>query len=84
MVYNQSDECIDRGARQGVAEMKAATATLAMAATTALHHTRHQHPPLPPPSCCRFVPPTYQVLFANVVALVWNVYFSFATRPKTA
>jgi hypothetical protein len=32
----------------------------------------------------RFVPPTYQVLFANMVALVWNVYFSFATRPKAA
>lgn len=32
----------------------------------------------------RFVAPTYQVLFANMVALVWNVYFSFATRPKAA
>jgi hypothetical protein len=32
----------------------------------------------------RFVPASYQVLFANMVALVWNVYFSFATRPKTA
>lgn len=32
----------------------------------------------------RFVPPAYQVLFANVVALAWNVYFSWATRPKTA
>jgi hypothetical protein len=30
----------------------------------------------------RFVAPTYQVLFANMVALLWNVYFSFATRPK--
>jgi hypothetical protein len=28
------------------------------------------------------VPATYQVLFANMVALLWNVYFSFATRPK--
>jgi hypothetical protein len=28
------------------------------------------------------VAPTYQVLFANMVALLWNVYFSFATRPK--
>eukprot|EP00882_Tetradesmus_deserticola_P002924 GHRQ01003107.1.p1 GENE.GHRQ01003107.1~~GHRQ01003107.1.p1 ORF type:complete len:333 (+),score=75.77 GHRQ01003107.1:397-1395(+) len=32
----------------------------------------------------RFVPAQYQVLFSNVVALAWNVYFSFATRPKTA
>ncbi|KAF8057927.1 Serine/threonine-protein phosphatase PP1 isozyme 1 [Scenedesmus sp. PABB004] len=32
----------------------------------------------------RFVPPANQVLFANVVALAWNVYFSFATRPKAA
>jgi hypothetical protein len=36
------------------------------------------------PRCDRFVAPTYQVLFANMVALVWNVYFSFATRPKAA
>ncbi|WIA15471.1 hypothetical protein OEZ85_002111 [Tetradesmus obliquus] len=32
----------------------------------------------------RFVPAQYQVLFSNVVALAWNVYLSFATRPKTA
>lgn len=32
----------------------------------------------------RFVPADYQVLFANVVALAWNVYFSWATRPKEA
>ncbi len=30
----------------------------------------------------RFVPPQHQLLFANVTALVWNVWFSFLTRPK--
>lgn len=30
----------------------------------------------------RFVPVPYQVLFSNLVAVAWNVYFSFATRPK--
>ena len=28
----------------------------------------------------RFVPVHHQVLFANVVALVWNTYLSFATN----
>eukprot|EP00878_Enallax_costatus_P004647 GHUV01004894.1.p1 GENE.GHUV01004894.1~~GHUV01004894.1.p1 ORF type:complete len:314 (+),score=67.32 GHUV01004894.1:89-1030(+) len=32
----------------------------------------------------RFVPVNYQVLFSNLVAVAWNVYFSFATRPKEA
>lgn len=32
----------------------------------------------------RFVAPQHQLLFANVTALVWNVWFSFLTRPKTA
>jgi len=32
----------------------------------------------------RYVPPTLQVGFSNVVALAWNVYFSFATRPRPA
>jgi hypothetical protein len=32
----------------------------------------------------RFVPPQHQLLFANVTALVWNVWFSFLTRPKAA
>ena len=32
----------------------------------------------------RFVPQTYQVLFANMVSLFWNAYLSFSTRgaPK--
>jgi hypothetical protein len=30
----------------------------------------------------RFVPPQHQLLFANVTSLVWNVWFSFLTRPK--
>jgi hypothetical protein len=30
----------------------------------------------------RFVPVHQQVLAANITALVWNVYFSWATRPK--
>ena len=32
----------------------------------------------------RFVPPTHQLLFANVTSLAWNVWFSFLTRPKAA
>jgi hypothetical protein len=32
----------------------------------------------------RYVAPQHQLLFANVAALVWNVWFSFLTRPKTA
>lgn len=32
----------------------------------------------------RFIPVNYQVLFSNLVSVAWNVYFSFATRPKTA
>lgn len=32
----------------------------------------------------RFVPQSYQVLFSNLVAVAWNVYFSWATRPKQA
>lgn len=30
----------------------------------------------------RFVPVHHQVLVANITALLWNVYFSYATRPK--
>lgn len=32
----------------------------------------------------RYVPPNLQVGFSNIVALAWNVYFSFATAPKEA
>jgi protein Mpv17 len=32
----------------------------------------------------RYVPPNLQVGFSNIVALAWNVYFSFATKPKAA
>ncbi|KAI8465983.1 MAG: hypothetical protein J3K34DRAFT_387701 [Monoraphidium minutum] len=32
----------------------------------------------------RYVAPRHQLLFANVTALAWNVWFSFLTRPKAA
>lgn len=32
----------------------------------------------------RYVAPQHQLLFANVAALAWNVWFSFLTRPKAA
>ncbi|KIZ00341.1 hypothetical protein MNEG_7616 [Monoraphidium neglectum] len=32
----------------------------------------------------RYVAPQHQLLFANVTALAWNVWFSFLTRPKAA
>jgi len=32
----------------------------------------------------RFMPPQHQLLFANVTSLIWNVWFSFLTRPKAA
>lgn len=32
----------------------------------------------------RYVPPNLQVGFSNIVALAWNVYFSYATKPAAA
>jgi hypothetical protein len=30
----------------------------------------------------RFVPARFQVLFSNMVALIWNAYFSFKVSPE--